>query len=209
MNSTAPANLSTRLGCGRVLDRLRLIEQEKNPLRRCHGGLHDIVFLGQVADRLVHALNVLEKRHQHASFDGMTRHLHAAVPEQQAHRDRAEQFDDRKEHGVVANTLQQDIAIVEIDLLKAPVHPLLLTECLHRRHTGDVFLQTGIEPAENKPALAIDLAGAPAIKTAQVNNHRKRREADQRQLPVEPKHHHGDAEHDRDIAHETDNAGAE
>jgi hypothetical protein len=92
-------------GSGRIVDGFSLIEQEKNPFRRRHGGLHDIVLLRQVADRLVHALNVLEKRHQHAGFDGIAEHLKAAVPEQQTDGDRAEDFDDGEKHRVVANAL--------------------------------------------------------------------------------------------------------
>jgi hypothetical protein len=73
-----------------------LAEREKDPLRGSHGGLHDVVFLRQIADRLKHPLNILNERHQHAGFHGVAENLPAAVPEQEANGNRAEHFDDRK-----------------------------------------------------------------------------------------------------------------
>ena len=58
--------------------------KSKNSFRRRHGGLHDVVFFRQVADRLVHALDILEKRDHHAGLDGVGQDLMAAVPEQQS-----------------------------------------------------------------------------------------------------------------------------
>ena len=78
------------------------------------------------------------------------------------------------------------VPVAEIHLLKTPVHFFFLAESLDGRHPGDVFLQAGVEAAEYQPAFAINLAGAPPVKTADIKNRRESGQANQRQFPVEP-----------------------
>ena len=54
-----------RVGAGRRTGRL-LVQQHEHALGGGHRRLHDVVLLGQVADRLEGAVGVLEEGHQHA-----------------------------------------------------------------------------------------------------------------------------------------------
>ncbi len=84
-----------------------------------------------------------------------------------------------------------------------------MAEGLNRPDTRDTFLQIGIEFGQNQPALAIHLARPAAIEAADVDNHRKRREADQPQFPIQPQHRARNAENDKQVAQQTDDSGAE
>jgi hypothetical protein len=133
----------------------------------------------------------------------------AAVPQQEADRDRAENLDDGEEDRVIAYRLEEHVAIARVDLAKALVQLRLLPERLNGGRAGDALLQTGIEPRQHEPAFAIDLTRPSPVETADVENHGKDRQAHQRKPPVEPKHHQRDPENDADIAQEPNDASAE
>ena len=132
--------LSRHAGLWIILDRRRSIEQGKDPLRWRHGRLHDVVLLGQIADRLIHTLNILDEGDDDAGLDRLLQNQSSPVPEEQTEGQRAKDLDDRKKHRVVLHAAQQDIAIAVIDVLEAVVHLRLLAESLNSSDSGDVLL---------------------------------------------------------------------
>jgi hypothetical protein len=114
-----------------------------------------------------------------------------------------------KEYRVVADAPQQHVAIAKVDLLETTIHFRFLAKGLDGRDSRDIFLEAGVEPSQDQPALAIHLTRAAAVKAADIENDRKGGQANERQLPVEPKYHGGDAEDDRHIAQQADHTGAE
>src|SRR4029453_15221099 len=133
----------------------------------------------------------------------------AAVPEKQTDSQRAKNFDDRKKHGVVPHAAQQDVAIAVVDLLEAAVHLRFLAEGLNRSDPGDVLLQLCIEPCQDQPAFPVDLARAAAIKSTDIENRRKCRETNERELPVQPEHDRCNADDSEQIPQQPNNTGAE
>ena len=51
-----------------------MIEEGEDALGGRHRGLHDVVFFGEIANRLIHALNVLDKGHDDARRLNHARH---------------------------------------------------------------------------------------------------------------------------------------
>src|SRR6188508_327673 len=139
-----------------------MIEQREDSFRRRHRRLHDVVFFREIANWLIHALDVLNESDDHSRLDGARQHLVTSIPEQQSDAERAKYLDHGEKHRVIADAAQEHVAIAKIHLLKPAVHLCFLSESLDRGHSGNVFLQAGVESAQDEPALAINFPSASA-----------------------------------------------
>ena len=184
-------------------------EQALQALRRRQRRLQDVVVLGEVGDRPVEPLHVLQERDQNPERDGALRAPQAAEREQQREAPRGEQLDRRVEDGVVGDAAHVDVAVRGVDRDEARVRPRLGARELHRRDPGDVLLQVRVDRRQTAAHLAVDRAGAGAEPRRQQHHQRQHGERHQRQPPVESEQHAGDAAEQGEVGEDVDQPGGE
>src|SRR5688500_13720247 len=113
-------HLAQYLGVGRIEYRRLLVDQHEDALGGGHGSLHDIVLLGEVADRLEGTLGVLKERYQHAKLQGPLKHASRTVPEQERHRQRREEADHWEEDREDFERIDIGVTQAAIQLIELP-----------------------------------------------------------------------------------------
>ena len=183
-----------------VPDRCRRVEQREDALRGCHGGLEDVELLGEVADGLEEASRVLEEGDEDAERHDSAAGPAAADVDDQRAGQRGQRLDHRVEQRVVEDRLDIGIAVIAIDRVETLERAALLSEQLHRRHTGQVLLQKRVDLRDQAAHLPIRLAHVLAEPLRRRQNARQDDERHQRQTPVHPEHRGDDAEEREHVA---------
>jgi hypothetical protein len=130
------------------------VEQAEQALGRGHRGLHHVVLLGQVADRLEEFVGRPDEREQGAEAQRAAQVLAAAVPQDQRDRGGIDQLDRRVIDRKVEHRAQVGLIVQLIDFGEAPAHGRGAIENLDREHPGDRLLQKRVDPRQPHPHVA-------------------------------------------------------
>ena len=133
----------------------------------------------------------------------------AAVPDDDAERDRAHRLDDREQGrledvgGVIGG------AELVVQRVEAPLARALACEELNHRHPRQRFLQVGVQPRQPVADQAVVPARRDAEEVHRRAEHRHQRQRDQGEAPVDGEHDGNDADQRREVHQDGEGAGRE
>ena len=192
------------------LEHCRLsVHQAEDPLGRRHRALQQVVFLGQVLQRLEEAPGELDERGQNSDRQSLVQHAKAAVPEQRAERHRAEKFHRRKEQRVNGNRSQVRGEVILVDDRELPRGDLFPAEQLHHPHSREMLLQEAVDACDPDSDVMERLPHAAAENCGDQQHDRDDPEGYQSETPVHHQHHRHDGDEGEHVAEHGHDSGGE
>ena len=142
------------------------VEKSKDALRRRHRALEDVELLRKIANGTEELLRILDKRDEAAERQSPEQKLSAAIPNDEAYRDGAQDFHDRIKDRVMKDGLDIGFRVLPVELTILTELALFLTEELHDLHPDDVLLDEGVQHGDTGSHFAVD------HPNASLENHR-------------------------------------
>ena len=104
---------------GRHPGRHRRVEQPEDPFRRSHGGLQNVVLLGEVLQRLEEASHELQERGNRAHRDRVAADTETGGHQQAGQRKGGQELDDREIQGVDRDRFEMRVEVRLVEGIEA------------------------------------------------------------------------------------------
>jgi hypothetical protein len=132
----------------RIDDRGLGVEEAEHAFRRGHRGLHDVVLLREVPDRLEETVDELPEREKRSDRHLAIQDPEAAGDEESGARRRAREADGREEHRHRADLAAVGVQQIGVEVVELPEGRTLAREQLNDRHPRKVLVEIRVDAGE-------------------------------------------------------------
>ena len=201
------------------------IEELEEALGGGHGGLQDVVFVGEVLDGAEEALRVLDEGDQNSQGDdgvregvccgecgdrrGVVENTDTATPDDESDGDGAQELYDRVVESIGEDGVGPGEFVLEVDGGEVVEGTLFAVEELNDGHAGNVLLSKGVDLCRGGALAAVAVADMIAKELGRVQDRRNDRKGEQGQRPAHEKHDADDPGEDEDVFEDGEDARGE